>query len=324
MSSESVPIGLGASASNDAALDIPATDPGDSFEEMFWNLLRRRYPPTDMTYMPATMGGDYGIEGFTSDGIAYQCYADRDSLTLRNRTDKQKKKLYDDTCKLKQYANKLEGVLDGLKIEHYFLVVPQYHAAELVAHAATRAKAVREYQLSFIGESFSIKIKTLRDYPAELTAALRDDDAKAVVPDTEIQIERIDSFCVERPELMEVLDAKLAVVAASRNNADVASLRAQFIRAFLKKEHAMAVLRDWPQTWEAVERRRQLRQEALELESELSPDSPNRRVLDLVQDYKNDLAVNVGGIGGPDAQRIAMGQVGEWLMRCPLHFGAAS
>lgn len=52
------------------------------------------------------LGGDYGIEGFSTDGIAYQCYADQDSLGLRARTDKQKKKLYDDTVKLKTHADK--------------------------------------------------------------------------------------------------------------------------------------------------------------------------------------------------------------------------
>ncbi|WP_145724546.1 MULTISPECIES: hypothetical protein [unclassified Nocardioides] len=57
-------------------------------------------------YLPAQMGGDYGIEGFSTDGIAYQCYADQDSLGLRARTDKQKKKLYDDTVKLKTHADK--------------------------------------------------------------------------------------------------------------------------------------------------------------------------------------------------------------------------
>lgn len=73
----------------DSLEGIPAKDPGEAFEEAFWGLLRRRYPPQELVRLPATMGGDYGIEGFSDDGVVYQCYADRDSLTLRHRTDKQ-------------------------------------------------------------------------------------------------------------------------------------------------------------------------------------------------------------------------------------------
>ena len=82
----------------------------------------------------------------------------------------------------------------------------------------------------------------------------------------------------------------------------------------------MDSLNEWPDTWEAIERRRKLREERLELESELSPDEPNRRLLNLLSEYENDLSDNVAGVRQADAQRIAIGQAGEWLMRCPLRF----
>jgi hypothetical protein len=300
--------------------DIPAQDPGDAFEERCWGLLRRRYPPEQLVYVPAEMGGDCGIEGFSTDGIAYQCYADRDSVTLRHRTDKQKSKLYIDTAKLKTYAAKLEEILDGVVLEHYFLMVPEYHAAELVAYAATRSEAVRGYELAFIDERFAIRIKTPQDYPAELRAALQDGAVKAIVPEPQVAAEHVELFADEKPELVDVLDAKLAVLQAASPGADLTVLRDRFIRAFLAKEQVMEALQEWPDTWESVERRRVLRQEALELESELSPDAPDRRVLGLIKDYEGDLAANVAGVRQADAQRLAMGQAGEWLMRCPLRF----
>lgn len=300
--------------------DIPAQDPGDAFEDRCWGLLRRRYPPEQLVYVPAEMGGDCGIEGYSTDGIAYQCYADRDSVTLRHRTDKQKAKLYTDTAKLRTYAAKLDEILDGVVLEHYFLMVPEYHAAELVAYAATRSEAVRCYGLTFISESFAIRIKTPRDYPAELRAALQDGAVTAIVPEPQIHEEHIELFAGEKPELVDVLDAKLAVLQAASPGADLTVLRDRFIRAFLAKQQVMEALQEWPDTWEAVERRRVLRQEALELESELSPDAPDRRVLGLIKDYESDLVANVAGVRQADAQRLAMGQTGEWLMRCPLRF----
>lgn len=120
--------------------DVLAKDPGDAFEEIFWNLLRRRYRPEGLVYIP-TMGGDHGIEGFSTDGIAYQYYADRDSLTLRNRTDKQKKKLYEDTVKLKEHKDKLAKVLGDVVLGHYFLCVPGTSGVPIAAIASRRPAA---------------------------------------------------------------------------------------------------------------------------------------------------------------------------------------
>src|SRR5450759_1506039 len=146
-----------------AAEEIPAVEPFDACQEKCWNLLRRRYPPQDLVYLPSTMGGDYGIEGYSTDGIAYQCYADRDSLNLRERTDKQKQKLLRDTNKLLANAPKFENLLRGSAFQYYFLLVPQFHAADLVVYAAKRSETVRGWGLTFIASDFSIRIKTPDD-----------------------------------------------------------------------------------------------------------------------------------------------------------------
>lgn len=52
---------------------IPAKPAGDDFEAFFWELLRRRYAIQDLVYLPAELDGDYGLEGYSKDGIGYQC-----------------------------------------------------------------------------------------------------------------------------------------------------------------------------------------------------------------------------------------------------------
>ena len=306
---------------NDPLQGILAQDPGEEFEEICLNLLRRRYQPAQLVYLPAKAEGDYGIEAFTKDGLVYQCYADRDSLSLRDRTTKQKRKLYKDTLKLKTYAAKLESVLGGLLIEGYIFLVPQFDAAELVAYAVKRAEAVRSFGLKFIAPDFSISIKEPRDYPEELRAAERDGSATAVVPDPSIGNEDVQLFQSRKPELVSKLEKKLAALEIAEE--DRADFRDDFVRAFLVKEGVMGGLKDWPETWEAVERRRRLREEKLSLENQLDPAQPKERVGGLITGYQDDLSKAVAGIGEPDAQRVAMGQVGDWLMRCPLRFPGA-
>lgn len=306
--------------SSDPLENIPAKPAGDDFEEFFWGLLRRKYPQPDLVYLPAQMGGDYGIEGFSTDGIAYQCYADQDSLSLRARTDKQKKKLYDDTVKLKTHSDKIKAVLAGLQIEHYFLCVPQYHAAELVKYAAERAKAVREFGLDWVAEDFAIRIKTPDDYPAELQAALLDGAAKSALPSADVSGEAIEAFEEHEPELSATLDLKLAQLKAYHPTADAVALREQFVRCFLDKEQILAHLRSWPETLEAIEIQRHTRQEALETDSALNLESPPVRLKALLEEYAAQLKDSCAGITPSDAGRLARGQAGEWLMRCPMSF----
>jgi hypothetical protein len=42
--------------------------------------------------------------------------------------------------------------------------------------------------------------------------------------------------------------------------------------------------------------------------------------MQLVKSYQDDLIAHGGGVREADAQRLAWGQTGEWLMRCPLRF----
>ncbi|MTK04127.1 hypothetical protein [Micromonospora sp. CP22] len=306
----------------DDGLDQPALDPGNDFEQKCWGLLRRRYPQNELVYLPADMGGDCGIEGFSLDGIAYQCYADRDSQSLRHRTDKQKDKLYTDTAKLKKYADRLKDALGGTVIHSYFLMVPEFHAVELVAYANKRAEAVREFSLPFVSEAFRIFIKTPADYPVELQAAMLDGSAVAVVATPHVDSDDMLSFADEKPELVATLESKLAVMLSSGVN--VTTLRDAFVRSFLQKDQIMTSFAQWPETWERLESQRQLYQEGLEFDNEFTVDRPHARLKNLVESYQDGLRSSVSGLSRADAQRIAYGQIGEWLMRCPLKLREAS
>lgn len=208
----------------------------------------------------------------------------------------------------------------GLTISHYFLCVPQYHAAELIKHAEVRAKAVRDYGLDFIASDFTIRIKTPEDYPAELQAALMDGAAKSTLPSAAVSGEAIVAFDEESPHLASMLDLKLGQLKAYHPIADVVALREQFIRCFLDKEQILAHLRSWPETLEAIEVQRQMRQESLETESALNLDSPPTRLKSLLEEYAMQLEGSCASITPADASRLARGQAGEWLMRCPMSF----
>ncbi|MCQ1996489.1 hypothetical protein [Arthrobacter sp. zg-Y1171] len=301
---------------------IPALPSGDDFEAFVWSLLQRRYPPEKLRYFPAEMGGDKGLEGFSTDGIAYQCYADKDSLDLRARTQKQRAKLNRDTLKLQKNKDDLPQLLDGLIIQNYFLIVPQYHSTELVAYANKRAATVRSWGLSFISTDFSITLKTPQDYQGEYQAALSDAAVQVRLPEPVVSDGAVSGFAGTQPMLTTTLLRKLQDLKNHHPAADIQTMRKSLTKWFLAKEEMMENLRDFPQTREAIEAQRRLQQEALEFENGFAVTQPHDRVLKVVDDYANQLESVVAGLRKGDAQRLSRGQAGEWLMRCPLEFQA--
>lgn len=307
---------------SDPLLGIPAIPSGDDFETFIWSLLQRRYSPEKLCYFPADIGGDKGLEGFSNDGIAYQCYADKDSLTLRARTDKQRAKLNRDTLKLKKNKDDLPGLLDGVVIEHYFLIVPQYHSTELVAYANERAEIVRSWDLTFISADFAIKLKTPKDYQGEYQAALSDSASQVFLPEPSVPEGAVTGFAGSEPELTATLLKKLATLKNYHPVANIDVMRKSLTQWFLAKEEMMELLRELPQTREAIEAQRRLRQESLEFENGFAITMPHDRVMQVVRDYADQLELRVAGLKAGDADRLSRGQVGEWLMRCPLEFQA--
>lgn len=305
---------------SDPLLGIPALPSGDDFEAFAWSLLQRRYSPENLRYFPADIGGDKGLEGFSTDGIAYQCYADKDSLNLRTRTDKQRAKLNRDTLKLRTYRDELLSLFGGAVIKNYFLIVPQYHSTELVAHANRRARVVLSWGLPFISDDFAIAIKTPQDYQGEYQAALNDAEAQVLLPEPLVSDDQVAGFAGHETELTATLTSKLATLKSHHPNADIHMMRNSLTKWFLIKEEMMESLRSLPQTREAVEAQRRLKQESLEFENGFAAELPHNRVIQVVKEYSDQLESRVAGLRSGDAERLSRGQTGEWLMRCPLEF----
>ena len=56
---------------------------GEEWEQRVQLYLKRRYGPGEYVHLPAKHLGDFGIEGFSRDGLAYQCYAAQEPLSTK-------------------------------------------------------------------------------------------------------------------------------------------------------------------------------------------------------------------------------------------------
>lgn len=57
---------------------------GNAWEDLCVRCYRIRYQKDNYTAIPATQGGDAGIEGFTYKGVVHQCYCPELRLFCKN------------------------------------------------------------------------------------------------------------------------------------------------------------------------------------------------------------------------------------------------
>src|SRR6266403_852238 len=122
--------------------------PGDSrpwnpkeWEKHFQRLLKKRYSHTPGTYqeVPDTVKGDCGIEGFATDGTAYQCYAAQQWAGPGDLLKKQKNKITIDIGKFVRNEQELCELFGTVRITQWNLVVPYWSDKDLKKHANSKA-----------------------------------------------------------------------------------------------------------------------------------------------------------------------------------------
>src|SRR5678815_4735884 len=95
---------------------------GDEWQERvcLWLSIRHR---EDWVSVPDSHGGDFGIEGFTRSGLAYQCYAAHGLPNVADLYEKQRRKMTADIKKFCENCDELKKIFGTTKIKRWILVV---------------------------------------------------------------------------------------------------------------------------------------------------------------------------------------------------------
>jgi hypothetical protein len=107
--------------------------------------------------------GDYGIEGFTRSGKAFQCYCPDHNYGADELYQKQRDKITKDLGKLLTYKNQLKDLLGGVKIKTWYFVTPESHKKDLIQHCSEKAIEYRAMGHDHLDMSFDVLLFDL-DY----------------------------------------------------------------------------------------------------------------------------------------------------------------
>jgi len=146
---------------------------GNDWQKYIIRLLKMRYAVGEFQEVPDRHRGDFGIEGFSRDGRAYQCYAAQEPLATNDRYVAQRDKISTDIKKFIDNKDELIKLFGPTKIARWILAVPTFDSGPLVQHAEKKAAEVRGAGLSYVSADFCISIVTDEDFETERAKLLR-------------------------------------------------------------------------------------------------------------------------------------------------------
>ncbi len=297
---------------------------GDDWERHCLLLLRLRYrPPSAEQFqrVPAEDRGDCGIEGFSTDGVTYQCYAPDHSVAIPERYKRQRDKLTRDVGTMIEKQDEIKAILGTTVISRYVFMVPVHDSKELNKHAKAQQKRLRDAKLSFLAPDVEVLVVTEDDYPVEVATLLHEGLQQMNLNPIPPSDSAIDGFLSTKPELIETMRGKLAKVPEySSPDRLEAALRA-LITAYIRGENALVELYEQhPAGFELLEEVRTSKEGSLTAECLLATDSPLDLVNRIRRDYADRLGDELGFLRSADIEFISFATVAEWLMECPLDF----
>jgi len=139
--------------------DIIDIHNGDEFEKMCRKLLELMYGATSFQEIPATDQGDFGLDGYTFEPEAFQCYAPEKLYTTEELYNKQRDKITADIVKFIKNEKKLKELVGDKKFKKWVFLTPTFDSKRLNVHAGKKTKEVLGKKLAHVANDFQIVLK---------------------------------------------------------------------------------------------------------------------------------------------------------------------
>ncbi len=268
--------------------------------------------------IPDRVQGDGGLEGITTDGEGYQCFADQDSLSTSDRVEKQKGKIRTDLLKLKKYEEYWTSIFVTTKLKKWFLVTPGVPDKAIIAYARKHAKKIRDLNLPFIDDAFEAFVVTddhfqkAKDWRANQGVARID-----FQPDSVSQ-KALDDL---KSDFVANTERKLKQVLPNQTQSDIALRRDDYLKWYLEHQNVLAkVFSQDPELFERLKNFCSQHEEDVKFDSTIDDTAPNRRLMNLRQILTRDLDRDFNALGKATLYVLARGSIASWLGNCPLEF----
>jgi len=269
--------------------------------------------------VPDGDGGDYGIEGYTKCGKAYQCYCPAAS-TMRQWREGITNKINTDIKKLKSNMEYFQKIFDNGFLKSWHLVLPVYRSSNLAPHCKKKSNEVKKWGLPFIDEEFHITIETDDTYASAKRELLNGNFFSLNFNHIPPAEEEIDASIEGEGAFFEALRTKTQKLGSGERGVSSESWFRQYIRYHIHGQRYLDTLKDgWPDTYAEIINAKAQREMYLieEMARSADPLSLISRVQEL---YQSDIKSILYNANKQIIEALTREAVADWLIRCNLDF----
>ena len=305
--------------------------PGDArpwnpktWEDHIQHLLKKRYakPTGSYQHIAPETHGDCGLEGFSHDGTAYQCYAAQDWATSAQLLTKQKNKMTKDIGKFINKEAELLAILGDIKIAIWNFVLPYWSNKDLLKHAREKQTEVRDRQLKHATQDFRISVITAEEFDVEERLLANLDMYQFDVSAPTSAPASITGWMNGKKnlELVANLSRKATIIGSGKSEAQKNKFLNRMVENYIGGNVVLGKLQqELPDVYEKVIERKLDREGDLETECYSTTLVPADFFASTLKQYKTELT-RVAGISARVADVLAREAVSDWLLRCPMEF----
>ncbi len=273
--------------------------------------------------VPDRTRGDAGLEGFSSDGHAFQAYYPEPDKTPAQLKTALCSKITQDLAKLHRFRNFWESTLHDRPLRFWRLLVPEKSLKDknVVRHAAEKGTETRALGLPFIAKDFQALVCTPSDFPQALAVLHPPNGEFVSPPEVPIGDSVLRAFEYERAEKVRALDEKLGHIPKLAEPRDREKFRRNLLDHYLAYQNALEWLGNhYPETREDIITKREGVRKSIETQNFVSMSQPPERLRQAQADFKAQLDQVAPYLESTRRDRMSWGVVTEWLLECPLDF----
>ena len=300
---------------------------GKSWESLCIDCYRERYKNEHYTPIPASNGGDGGIEGFTQTGVANQCYCPEKHYSDNECFEHMRDKMTNDINKLLDLKNQKKLFEhDVPPIREWHFVIPQYSDSRILKHAHKKKmevlKAREESPSSYpcIHSDFKILIKCADDFKSEIGKMF-------LIPYNDhlidLDISNV-SYDYSKCDSKKLENIKRKIKAISNDDDSVEDLINIFVQSYIRGMGVLNKLKDsYPQVCEALMCLEQDCKKNASIMTKLNPNSSNNYTLfkSVLDDFGKELLKKFEkSMSSSLINEIKHDLIASWLADCSMEF----
>ena len=289
---------------------------GDDWQNYCRQLLTIRYGVAFQP-VPDRDRGDLGIEGFTSSGEVFQCYAAQNPYNNEELYKKQRRKITQDLGKLVDNIENLKKLTGLSEIKCWVLLVPRFDSRRLIQHATSKTQEVLAKGLDIIHGEFYARVLTDQDFSSEKHTLEGTSEPLLPNPPSGATLEAVINWQVGRPEEAKRLNNKVATLSVNKPCEEQQELFIELIKLHLYGARSEEQLRQaQPQMWESLNQAKKHREVVLRAEHLAETSSERTTLQDEIHKMQLRLESVLPSLAGGQAETLAWGIVADWLIRC--------